>query len=638
MIRTIARVLVCSVFVLAVCAALSAQISVPFLASPPDIDGVLDDSLHSLAVHQFSVVDSDGPAAQVKPTYRIAYGTKFLYLYIEVDSSDIITRDRAYQNGDGFHLAITHPMSGDAPTKEFYVMGFSTSSRTPQAWQRKFVWYRDVDLAFTRLESAVIESHTENGKTGIELLLPWSEVYPFHPWLTDAIGFNLCYVKASGGRGRTYYYALLDDNFQSEQSPRKYVRLQFEPPTLADGTQAYAILDRNHIVRGEHVLLKTAILAAKPGDVALSARVFSGEDTALESTRKSISVPAGVSVTSVELPVSALPADGYDVAWNVPLENASARRGLTILPSYDAKALGVRLEKVKPRIAHGSFDTLQFQLQQIQAEAQRLKPYDTAASLRFMLSDFMDTVAAAEQGKDVIAARTGMFRRAYRSRMDGTLQPYSVLIPAKLEPGRKYPLVVYLHGSGEDDRDQLREDFVPDTFIQLAPNGRGTSNYYTADHSQDDIAEAISAVIQNYPVDPERIVLTGFSMGGYGVYRTFYETPKRFHALAIFSGDPSIARRSLSEQAPDFLDDSKLTAFRNVPMFIFHGGRDRNCPIEQTQQMVEKLKAAGALVEFHYEADKGHESPSPATWQAFRDWVERVTSPGNGTQETTSAK
>lgn len=612
-----------TLFVMATSVALEAQVSVPFLSKPPVVDGALDEDLRSLPVQQFSAMDSDGTAAPVRPTYRIAYGAGFLYLYIEVNSAEVITRDRAYQNGDGFHVAITRPMPNDAPTNEFYVMGFGASAQAQQR-QRKFVWYRNVDLAFTPLESAVIESRTENGKTGIELLLPWSEVYPFHPWLSDAIGFNLCYVKATGERERTYYYVIRDDRFQSEQSPRKYVRLRFEPPVLAGGTQAYAILDRNHMEQGGQASVQAAIVSAKPAEVPIVARVLSGEGTRLKSVRQSLGVPAGLTITSLELPVSGLPEGGYTVTADTPAGSAGLRLGLSLLPPYDTHALSARLEASKDRLKHGSFQTLQFQLQQIESEAARLKSYDTAAPLRFMLADFLGALTAAEQGRDLIAVRTGTVRRAYRSQIDDTLQPYSVRIPSSLAPGRKYPLIVYLHGSGEDDREQLREGFMPDTFLQLAPNGRGTSNFYSTDHAQDDIREAISAVLDNYPVDPDRIILSGFSMGGYGVYRTFTETPQRFRALAIFSGDPSLGRASVGEVAPDFLDSASLAPFGNVPMFIFHGGRDRNCPIEHTQAMVEKLKAAGARVDFHYEPDKGHESPSAETQKAFHDWLQSL--------------
>ena len=53
---------------------------------------------------------------------------------------------------------------------------------------------------------------------------------------------------------------------------------------------------------------------------------------------------------------------------------------------------------------------------------------------------------------------------------------------------------------------------------------------------QEDIREAIADVCRHYPIDRSNIVLAGFSMGGYGVYRTHYETPGMYKALAVFCG------------------------------------------------------------------------------------------------------
>lgn len=620
--------LICAVAVLLIagpCASV-AQVPVAFLPQSPIIDGVLDNNLQSLPPQPFPVVMAQGsPAAPVKPTYRIAYGAGFLYLYIEVDDASVVNRDRAYQNGDGFQLAITQPLQNDVPTSEFYVMGFATSVDASKSWRQKFVWYRNVDLTFTPLKSAQIETHTEGRRTGIELLLPWSEVYPYHPWLSDAIGFNLCYVKATGETAKTNYFVVEDHRLQSEQSPRLYTRLQFEKPQLRQGAQAYAILQRNHVQLGESVQAKVAVVSASYSRFPVNLRALSGEGTSVSAKDGTLLAKPGLTLHTIEVPTRDLPPGGYSVIWSSPIENVSLAQGLSILPTYDAEALKHRLDGVKNRVNAGSFSTLRFQLQEIQNSASKLKPYDVATSLRMALAAFLETLEAAEQGRDLIAIRAGVQRRAFVSKVDGTLQPYSVRVPAALQPGKKYPLIVYLHGSGEDDRGQLDRVFFPTDAILLAPNGRGTSNAYSSDHAQDDIREAIEDVLANYPADSRRIILTGFSMGGYGVYRTFYEDPARYRALAIFSGDPDIAHRFLGEGHPNFLDAKLLERFRGVPIFVFHGGRDRNCPIELTRELVAKLQASGAKVEFHYEPDKGHETPSPETLHSFGKWLNGVT-------------
>jgi predicted esterase len=601
------------------------QVSVAFLQHPPAIDGTLDDDLRALVPQPFTVViPEDGPASPAKPAYRIAYGAGFLYLYIEVNDASVIDRDRAYQNGDGFQLALTRPRPGDAPTDEFYVMGFSTSPEASKSWRSKFVWYRNVDLAFTPLKSAVLASAVKDGKTSIELLLPWTEVYPYHPWLSDSIGFNLSYVKATGETAKTNYFVVADDRLQSEQSLRRYMRLEFQKPQVAEGSQAYAILERNHAERGEAVQAKLAIVSAGASQFSVRVRVLSGEGTVVDWRNVAIDAAPGLTVHTVAIPADDLPPGGYTVAWSAPVENASSAQGLSILPVHDNAQLKSRLDGVKSRIKSGSFTTMQFQLEEIESSLARLKPYDTATGQRMALSSFLDTLEAATQGRDLIATRAGIQRRAYRSKVDGTPRPYSVRIPETLQPGRKYPLIVYLHGSGEDDRGQLDRSFFPTDAILLAPNGRGTSNAYTTDHAQDDIREAIEDVLANYPADSHRIILTGFSMGGYGVYRTFYEDPSRYRALAVFSGHPDIGRSYAGGDQPNFLDPKMLAPFRGVPIFIFHGGRDRNCPIELTRELVAKLEASGAKVQFHYEAEKGHEIASPETLESFQQWLKEV--------------
>jgi predicted esterase len=224
-----------------------------------------------------------------------------------------------------------------------------------------------------------------------------------------------------------------------------------------------------------------------------------------------------------------------------------------------------------------------------------------------------------------VAIRAGAQRRAYRSRVDGTLQPYSISVPRDcVATGARCPLFVYLHGSGEDDRGQLARPWFPQGAILVAPRGRGPSTWYWHDRAQDDVRETIDDVLASYSVDPARIVIAGFSMGGYGVYVTARELAGRFCGLAAFSGAPR-ARDGPDAGAPDLLLEPDLSAFARLPVFVFHGGRDRNLPIEGTRALVERLRSAGADVTFVSEEDKGHEAPGAETQRAFTAWLARVT-------------
>jgi dipeptidyl aminopeptidase/acylaminoacyl peptidase len=272
----------------------------------------------------------------------------------------------------------------------------------------------------------------------------------------------------------------------------------------------------------------------------------------------------------------------------------------------------------------GSFHSLLFQVETLAERKARLSPDWTCASLRVEMARCLDWVGQAEKGVDILARQTGTLRRAFRSDVDGTLQPYTVHLPADFDPARTYPLLVFLHGSERDDR-ALAEHLgyvTTDDFITLAPKGRGTSNAYTVDHAQEDIQEAVADVCRHYPIDRSKVVLTGFSMGGYGVYRTHYETPGTYKALAVFCGIPDLANeRVVPEGQPDFLQDKYLVPFKDVPMFVFHGTADRNAPLEKTVQAVGKLEAAGARVEFVAQEGAGHDAPNPEHIAQYHRWL-----------------
>jgi predicted esterase len=603
---------------------------VDFLAAAPAIDGVLDPQLRGLPRRTFSQVDFFG--AVMKPAeahYRLAYGTDFFYVYVEAQGDTLAFNDRAYQNGDGFHMVIARALPGNAPTGEFYVAACSAVNRPELEWSRRLFWYYNVDKIFVPMSrQAKLEAAAHDGIVSFELLLPWQDLHPYHPWLSEGIGFNLGFVKTVG-EGALYYRVLPEDLGQ-ENAPRRYIPMRFAEPVLDKGIQTFVRLGRNHVREGEPVTAQAVTLSAGPATETLAVAVLSGEGTRLEMT--SAEYPCGRGLTGHEFGVKLgdLSPGGYRVAWSSPRgyvrgDDSTRASGLTVLPRADIAALEKRLAAVEPRLSPGSATTIRFLLGETRASLDSMHAYETAAKEQLSLARLGDAIARAEGGADVFASRTGFFRRAYRSKVDGTLQPYAVRVPNGFDPraGKKYPLIVYLHGSASDETNLAGVDYLGGgEFIEMAPRGRGPSNAYTRDHAQEDIDEAVEAVIRSYPVDAERIVLTGFSMGGYGVYRTFYEHPGRYKALAVFSGAPDLAGRYFpGEGHPSFLDERNLVKFRDIPIFIFHGREDRNCPYAVTEELVKKLERAGATVEFVTEPGAGHQRPGPETLRRFREWL-----------------
>ncbi|MBZ5589278.1 MAG: prolyl oligopeptidase family serine peptidase [Acidobacteriia bacterium] len=608
---------------------------VDFLAEVPVIDGVLDPALRDLPRRAFSQVDLFGTAEKpVDAHYRLAYGTNFLYVYVEAQGDRVTYNDRAYQNGDGFHFVIARPRAGDAPSDEFYVAACSAVDRPQLDWSRRLFWYYNVDKLFVPMSAqAKLASAAHDGVISFELLLPWQDLHPYHPWLSDGIGFNLGFVKASGQGA--FYYRVLPEDLGGENVPRRYIRLRFAEPVLNNGMQTFVEFGRNHLGQGESLSARAVTLSSgqDSGSENLSIAVLSGEGTGLESSTTEYPCKRGLTFHEFRVNLGDLPPGGYRVAWRSRRDysrgdDSTRALAVTVLPATAPELHAKRLEDLGARLSPGSATTLRFLSDEAFASLRSLKPYETAAKVRMALLRIEADLSQAEAGRDMFARRTGFLRRAFLSRVDNTLQPYGVRVPAGFDPkaGRRYPLIVFLHGSASDETDLVGFDFLSEgDCIELAPRGRGPSNAFTRDHAQEDIEEAIGAVVHSYPIDEDRIILTGFSMGGYGVYRTFYEHPARYKALAVFSGMPAVEEGfAPGEVHPGFLDDKNLERFRGMPVFIFHGREDRNCPFSVTQELIGKLGRAGASVEFVTEAGAGHQRPGPEALARYHTWLRTV--------------
>ena len=134
--------------------------------------------------------------------------------------------------------------------------------------------------------------------------------------------------------------------------------------------------------------------------------------------------------------------------------------------------------------------------------------------------------------------------------MDGSTQPYGLIIPAGYDPNKPARLDVVLHGSTgvrgngitelkfvlARDGGDLDDADPPDVdFIELQPMGRLGENSYRFE-GETDVDEAIAAVCRNYQIDRTRMVLRGSSLGGVGTWQIGLKRPDRFVALGPVAG------------------------------------------------------------------------------------------------------
>jgi Prolyl oligopeptidase family len=146
---------------------------------------------------------------------------------------------------------------------------------------------------------------------------------------------------------------------------------------------------------------------------------------------------------------------------------------------------------------------------------------ETATARKF-LKEAHERVKALQSSQGPWTTATGLIVRGYVSKIDGSVQPYGLVVPATFKAGadHRHRLDLWYHGRGEtlneisflNGRETSKGDFTPADTIVLHLYGR----YCNANHfaGEIDTFEAMDDVKKNYPIDDNRIVVRGFSMGG----------------------------------------------------------------------------------------------------------------------------
>ena len=169
---------------------------------------------------------------------------------------------------------------------------------------------------------------------------------------------------------------------------------------------------------------------------------------------------------------------------------------------------------------------------------------------------------------------SGLVVRGYKSHIDDSPQPYGLVIPSDYDATKEVPLYVWLHGRGDRNTDLhfIHErmtkvgQIAPPGAIVVHPFGRHCVGFKFA--GEIDVLEAIDDVQQHYKIDPQRIVLIGFSMGGAGAWHIGAHYADRFCAISPGAGFAETARyRKLTpaDFPPEY--EQKLWGLYDVPCY-----------------------------------------------------------------------
>lgn len=215
--------------------------------------------------------------------------------------------------------------------------------------------------------------------------------------------------------------------------------------------------------------------------------------------------------------------------------------------------------------------------------------------------------AQLQRGESPWTRQVGLVVRGFRSAIDGSAQPYGLVIPEKIDLSgeRTVPLYVWLHGRSDQMTDmhfidqRLRQagQVTPPDAIVLHPFGRYCNAFKFA--GETDVLESIQAVCRDYTIDPRRIVLWGFSMGGAGAWHLGAHYADRFVAVCPGAGFADTRRyQNLAadnlpppyEQALWGLYDAPpyVRNLFNVPVIAYSGELDKQI---QAARLMEEAYA-----------------------------------------------
>ena len=180
---------------------------------------------------------------------------------------------------------------------------------------------------------------------------------------------------------------------------------------------------------------------------------------------------------------------------------------------------------------------------------------------------------------------------------------------------KKWPLVLFLHGRGErgEDLELLKKHGLPKIleqqadfpFIVVSPQLPSDRLWWS--DMIDPLNTLLYQIQSTFAVDPQRLYLTGLSMGGFGSWEFALRFPDRFAAIVPIAGGYLEGSRAVPEN---------ICALKGLPTWVFHGGADIDVLPFQAEVLVTALKNCGGDVRYTFYAEADH----AGTWErAYAD-------------------
>lgn len=214
---------------------------------------------------------------------------------------------------------------------------------------------------------------------------------------------------------------------------------------------------------------------------------------------------------------------------------------------------------------------------------------------------------------------TGVVQASYRGSHGEYF--YTLNVPAHYDPSRRYQVRVQLHGGvGRQPSN------VPSTSL-TNPRLPGAEQIYVMPYAWRDAPwwsgrqiENLDAILdivkQTYNVDENRVVLSGVSDGGTGVYYAAMRDTTPFASFLPLNGFIMVLRNETADADGDLFPSN----LRNKPFFVVNGGRDPMYPTSVVDPYIDHLKRNGVAIDYRPQPNAGHDT---SWWPAVGEEFER---------------
>jgi predicted peptidase len=242
-----------------------------------------------------------------------------------------------------------------------------------------------------------------------------------------------------------------------------------------------------------------------------------------------------------------------------------------------------------------------------------------------LLSACLAAIAGHTQTASVPSSEP-FLAKAYRN-AKGETMPYRVFVPTSYNAKQKFPLILWLHGAagrGDDNTLQIsggntlgthiwtkpenQAKFPAFVLAPQCPEGKSWARPWGATPTETlRIAlEILDAVMKEYAIDPDRVIVAGQSMGGEGTWAALMHARGRFAAAIPLCG---------------YGEDGAVELVDRVPVWVFQGVGDPGVSVAWAREWVAGLRKTGASVKYTEYPGVGHQvweraflEPELITW------------------------